>query len=96
MKDYNKIILDCYREIYKQSTPIADFDELLKNATTNERGEKEIPFNDYTIKEEIMSSILEKHSKKNKLASWQEKALKNTIYLGCSPKFEKVVLLEEV
>ena len=37
-----KAIWECYRRLYKASTPSADFDELVKNASINESGEKQI------------------------------------------------------
>ena len=42
-KLYN-LVMDCYRELYKEATPSADFDELVKNATINDEGEKVIDF----------------------------------------------------
>ena len=46
----NKIddaLFDCYRELFANSTPKGDFDQLVEDATVNDRGQKEIPFDDY-------------------------------------------------
>jgi len=35
---------ECYRKLYKASTPPADFDELVNNASIDENGQKVIDF----------------------------------------------------
>ena len=57
MSSDEKIIHEIYRDMFKASTPSGDWDELLKNATINERGEKEIPFMDYEIDKDEMENI---------------------------------------
>jgi hypothetical protein len=47
-KLYN-LVMDCYRELYREATPSADFDELVKNAPINDEGQKMIDFNAYEI-----------------------------------------------
>jgi hypothetical protein len=84
-----KVVLHCYKELYKMSTPSADFDELVKNASINQFGQKEIPYMDYEIEEALFHSILHKVLSKYKLDTWDIDRIKNTIYLGCSPKFKK-------
>ena len=58
-------LTECYRKLYKASTPPADFDELIKNATTNENGEKVIDFMAHEICEyefsEIMSDVIKQY-----------------------------------
>jgi len=54
MKNIDKALMHCYRELYANATPSASFDELLKNATINDRGQKEIPFLDYEIEEDML------------------------------------------
>ena len=82
-------IRECYRKLYKASTPPADFDELLKNATTNENGKKVIDYNAHEICEYEFSEIMGDIIKQYKIRSHRQDLFKNTILLGCSPKFKK-------
>jgi hypothetical protein len=84
-KKLEKLVLDIYRELYKNSTPSADFDELLKNATIDERGEKIIPFMDYYIDKEKFDEIVENKLKTVKLDEWYKRGVRFNVYLGCSP-----------
>lgn len=82
-----KAIHYCYCELFKNATPSADFNELLKNAKINKLGEKEIPFNDYEIEQEKLDEIIEKSIKKfNFKSNYYKQLFRNTIYLGCSPR----------
>jgi len=85
MNKEEKQFFECYRELYLKSNPSADFDKLVENASLNERGEKEISFNDYVIDDNHLHEIIEKHAKKIK-PKWKQVRFKNTILLGCSPK----------
>ena len=86
----DKAIHKCYVELFKNSTPSADFDLLVENATINEYGQKEINFMSHEIDpdkyDEIVSSVI----KEFKIKGWYEKAFKATIALGCSPKHSKI------
>ena len=92
MKKLNKsdqIIWDIYRELYKNSTPSADFDELVNAAEKNSGGQKVIPFNDYEISEEDFNRIIEEQLKGKRLTKWAKQMVRNTILLGCSPRFKR-------
>jgi hypothetical protein len=80
---------DCYRELFANSTPKGDFDLLVENATTNERGQKEIPFDDYEICEERFQEIIEASIKKHKVPKHLRQQFSVAIHLGCSPRFTK-------
>ena len=80
---------ECYRKLYKASTPSADFDELLKNAIINENGQKVIDYNAHEICEYEFSEIMSDVIKEYKIRSHRQDLFKNTILLGCSPKFKK-------
>lgn len=80
-----KLIWDCYRELFANSEPPADFDELYDKAPTNEIGQKEIPYMDHEIEQEKMDEIISKYQKKLK-RPYDKQTFKTTIYLGCSPK----------
>ncbi len=84
-----KIIWQIYRELYKASTPSADFDELVNSAEKNKKGQKIIPFNDYEISEKDYNEIIDRNIKGKKLTKLGQQMIKNTIALGCSPKFKK-------
>jgi len=92
-KKEEQLMLDCYKELFNKSTPSADFDELVKNATINERGEKEIPFNNYEIDDTLLHKIIEKYAKQVK-PKWKELRFNNTILLGCSPKSKNLEKLK--
>lgn len=83
-----KLIHDIYKELYLNAQPVGDFDELLKNAVVNDRGEKEIPFLDYEILEDKQNEIIEKHLnlKGGKLSKIEQNQIKFTVLLGCAPK----------
>ena len=81
------IILNIYRELYNNSTPKADFDELVSKAKIDEQGRKIIPFMDYEIYEEDYIKIVQKHIPKN-YNKFKKEQIKATIALGCSPKFK--------
>ena len=80
-----KLMMDCYRELFEKSDPPADFDELVANATINEQGQKVIPFNDHEIDHDLLLEIIDKHSKKLR-TKWKRQVFKSSILLGCSPK----------
>ena len=82
-------LFDCYRELYKHSTPSADFQEMMDKAELNDRGQKVINFNDYEIHQNDFDLIIENILKKHKISKTIHQTFKNTIYLGCSPKFRK-------
>jgi hypothetical protein len=86
MSSDEKIIHEIYRDMFKASTPSGDWDELLKNATINERGEKEIPFMDYEIDKDEMENIFNKAMKKYRIPKYRVSQFKFAVYLGCSPK----------
>lgn len=87
-KKLEKVIHECYVELYKSATPKADFNDLLAKAEINEEGEKVIDFMSYSIPSELMESIVEKTIKKYKIKSKLSlDKFKFNVYLGASPKF---------
>jgi hypothetical protein len=90
MKNWDKILNDTYNRLYKLSEPSANFNELVESATINSYGQKEIPFNRYEIDIPTYEDVLEKIIKKYRLNEIESKQLKNTIALGCSPRFKKI------
>jgi hypothetical protein len=89
MKATNKeelALLECYRRLFKQATPSADFDLLCENATLDEQGRKIIPFLDYELEDGKFKQIISEVIKQYKIKSLRRKAFEITILLGCSPK----------
>ena len=84
-----KIIWDIYRELYTNSEPSCDFDELVNSAEKNEKGEKIIPFENYFIDQGLMDEIIEKHLKNKRLTKLAKNSIKFNIYLGVSPRSKK-------
>ena len=84
----DKIIWDCYTELYANSEPKADFSELVANATINSRGERVIPFDKHFIDKDLFSRIIDKHKKRVRSKMYQQ-MISNTIHLGCSPTFKR-------
>lgn len=78
-------VWSCYRELYRNAEPKADFDELVANATINRDGRKEIPFRDYIIDDSSMDAIIAATLKDFRIPKHIHGAFKSTIYLGCSP-----------
>lgn len=88
MNKIDKILLKIYQDLYKASTPSADFNELMEKAEINERGQKVIDFNAYEISEENYNDILESNLKSIREPKYKKQMIRNTIALGCSPKFK--------
>ena len=82
-------ILECYRRMFKASTPSGDFDELLAKAEKNDIGQKVIPFMDYEIEENMFTKILQDIIKEFKIKKYRQDLFRVTIALGCAPKFKK-------
>lgn len=89
LKKLDRLIWDIYRDLYKNSTPSANFDELVENATLNELGQKEVPFMNYYIDQDKMDEIIESHLKQKRLTNREVRAIKFQVYLGCSPTSKK-------
>ena len=89
-KRIENAMLDCYRDLFANSTPKGDFDKLMEKASTNEFGQKVIPFMDYEIDEKDFDTILQKYieDKLLKLSKYEKRGFSISIHLGCSPKFK--------
>ena len=83
-----KAINECYRRLFKASTPSADFDLLVETAIIDKDGLKHIPFMDYEIEEDMFESIIEDVIKEFKISSIHSGPFRVSIMLGCSPKFK--------
>ena len=89
-RTYDKELMHCYRQLFAHSTPAASFDELVENARVNEVGRLEIDFMSYEIDESVADEIIEQTIKDFKIKpKYVQQQFRNTIYLGCSPKFKR-------
>jgi hypothetical protein len=89
-KKLNEAIYECYCLMYEHSEPKGDFNKLIETATLNEYNQKIIPFNDYEINENTYDEIINAVIKSFKIPKHQQQMFKNTIALGCSPRFKKI------
>lgn len=96
MKKEDKILLKIYQDLYKASTPSADFDELAANAPLNELGQKVIDFMAYEISEKEFNEILESNLKDVREPKYRKQMYRNTILLGASPRFKKESLEKDL
>lgn len=75
------ICLKIYNEMYNQSNPKSDFDKMIKSGETKQ---KEF-FMKYYLPIEEQNDIIENICKKYKIRGHDEKMVKTTVHLGCSP-----------
>ena len=81
-----KAIAECYRRLFKASSPTADFDLLVENAIIDKDGLKHIPFMDYELEEDKFESIITDVIKEFKIKPTHKNPFRVAIMLGCSPK----------
>lgn len=83
-----KALKECYRRLFKESTPEGDYDLLVENAKLDYLGRKTIPFLDYSIDEVKFNEIVEDVIKKYRIRpDYKAKLFRNSVLLGPSPKF---------
>jgi hypothetical protein len=88
-KKIDEAMMYCYTELYKNANPEGNFLDMLEHAMINSFGQKEIPFMDYEIEEEKFYEIIDDTIKKFKIKKYYHQPFKNSIVLGCSPKFKR-------
>ena len=66
-----KIILDIHRQLFKESMPSADYDELIKNGTTN--------FKNHNISVLTYHTIVEETLKNKKLTPLKKAVIRNLL-----------------
>jgi len=77
-----QMMFECFRELYKNSTPTANFDELPYKDTNS------MFYNDYEIEEDKMNEIINNLMDKYNLPEYYRNQFKPSIYLGPSPKIK--------
>lgn len=89
IKKLKKVWEEIMIEMYKQSTPSADFLKLVEEAPLNDKGQKVIDFNAYEIEKEKAVEIFDTIVKKHKVTNKRNQAdLSFSVYLGACPKFK--------
>lgn len=94
-KKEEQIIWDIYRDLFKEATPSGNFDKLVEDAPINSRGQKDIGFMNYEISETLFDQILDRHLNVKKITKLKQRIIRNTVLLGCSPRFSVVKLQKE-
>lgn len=79
------IVENIYRKLYQATTPKGDWEQMKESGETQKEGF----FNNYTISEKRFLEILNEEINNRKLSKFDIERIKATVYLGCSPKFEK-------
>jgi hypothetical protein len=88
-KNEEAAMWECYRRLYKASEPSADFDQLLKDAPTNEQGQKVIDYMAYEISIDDYNEIVNNTIKEFKLKpKYRSEMFRQTMAFGASPKFK--------
>lgn len=80
-KTNDEVIFECYRRMFKEAEPSANFDELHKKGTTKQREF----FMAYFLMNKRIEEICLEVAKENKFNSLKTEQLKNTCFLGCCP-----------
>jgi hypothetical protein len=88
-KRLQQLIEECYRELYREAEPSADFDQLLEQAPLDSMGRKVIDYESYYIPKEKFEEIAEKHKNKMKMYKFEESSYNLAIYLGATPTCNK-------
>jgi hypothetical protein len=89
-KKEEQIFWDIYRDLFKEATPSGDFDKLVEEAPVNSNGQKDIGFMNYEITEDLFNQILDRHLKGRRVTKLRKQMIRNTILLGCSPRFSVI------
>ena len=88
--NWDKILTECFTELYANSEPKADFGELMKFAKDNnvraEDGRLDIKCSNYEIKESKFKEIFDSYVKKYKIKEPWLRAFSFEVHLGASPK----------
>lgn len=79
----------CMTDLYANSTPSADFNQLLESAPLNEQGQKVIDFEAYEIDHNLLTEIVEGYVKKLKMNKYEQSGFYMNTYLGASPRSKR-------
>ena len=86
--DFEKLINECVRYIDMQGKIHFTETPLSKEECIERKWQKDIEYMNYELDENTFKQIVEDKIKMYKLKGIKAEAFKNTIYLGCGPKFK--------
>ncbi len=78
---YDEIVMPIYRQMYKEATPSADIDELIKNGTAKEKGF----FDKYYLPQKRQTEIIEAELKRHKIRNHDKNRIWTEVTLGSAP-----------
>jgi len=82
-KQLEELITDIYRELYKNANPPRDFDQMVEYHKGTD-----IPYwMEICISTEKSDSIMDSFLKGRRLTPLAKQKIKNTVYLGVSPRY---------
>jgi len=87
--DFDKLVEECVKYIDMEGKPHYTETPLTIEECRERGWQKDIGYMDYELEEELYESIVESKIKEHKLRGLRAKAFRNTMYLGCGPKFKK-------
>lgn len=82
-----KVCMEIYRQMYKEASPSADFDELIENGEAKKEGW----FLKYFLSMDRQVEIFEGVLKKYKCGRRERSKIGFEVWLGCSPGSKEVV-----
>lgn len=91
-KRYDKILNDLYCMLYEAATPSADFEKLMKDASTETVDgvvKKVIPYDDYYLSIEDYEKIIKQIEVKYRLKPYERRSLRIEAFLGSGPSSYK-------
>ena len=84
-KFLDNICKEIYRQMYEEAEPPADFDELVNKGITKEPNW----FMNYYLPIDRQEEIIREFIKKYKCSPYEERKIRETIYLGSAPNSNK-------
>jgi hypothetical protein len=84
-KKLSDIVIEVYRELYKNSEPKADFNEMMKTGETKKEGF----FENYYLEQDRQQEIMDEVMSRYKLSKYEKHDISVNVNLGCSPNTSK-------
>jgi len=85
-KLYN-VVIEIYKKMYSETTPPADWDEMVKSGEVIRQGF----FNNYVLDQARSNEIIDQTIKKYKwIKKHEAKKIETTVHFGCSPRFTPI------
>jgi len=78
---WNKVVMNIYRQMFKEAEPSADFDELIEIG----EAKQDNFFMNYYLHQDRQQEIIDEWCKKYKCSKLEERAINTEVNLGCAP-----------